>query len=90
MSYIQDYPFSKIKIDRKFIGRIGRDEVSTAIIASVCLLASRIGMDIVAEGVETSAQQQALKNLGIHQGQGYLYGKPMPQPVGAPALRLAS
>ena len=76
LSYIQNYPFSRIKIDRNFISRLDEDEVSSAIVASVCLLAKRTRMDIVAEGVETGAQAATLKVLGIHYAQGYLYGRP--------------
>ena len=79
LSYLQSYPFSKIKIDKKFVDRIDTDQVSTAIIASVCVLADRISMDIVAEGVETRLQQNELRRLGIKLAQGYLYGAPAPQ-----------
>ena len=76
LSYVQNYPFSRIKIDRNFINRLDKDDVSSAIVASVCLLAKRTGMDIVAEGVETVRQVAALRELGIHYAQGYLYGRP--------------
>lgn len=91
LSYIQSYPFSKIKIDKKFIDHVDSDNVSTAIIASVCVLADRIHMEIVAEGVETRVQQTALRGLGIRLGQGYLFGRPSPQIVAPqPALQLVS
>lgn len=76
LSYIQNYPFSRIKIDRNFIDRLDKDEVSSAIVASVCLLAKRTQMDVVAEGVETRRQVATLKDLGICYAQGYLYGRP--------------
>ena len=78
LSYIQAYPFSKIKIDRKFVDRIDSDPVSAAIIASVCVLAERTHMEIIAEGVETQTQELALRRLGIKHAQGYLYGRPVP------------
>ena len=90
LAYLHSYPFSKIKIDRKFIDRIDSDHVATAIIAAVCLLADRICMDIVAEGVETRVQQAALRRLGIKLAQGYLFGRPAPDVEPAPLLRLIS
>jgi diguanylate cyclase (GGDEF)-like protein len=76
LAYIQKYPFSKIKIDREFVRNIPADKVSSAIVASVCLLAARIGMSVVAEGVETEVQRRALADLGVDLGQGYLFGRP--------------
>ena len=91
LSYLQSYPFSKIKIDKKFVDRIDTDQVSTAIIASVCVLADRISMDIVAEGVETRLQQNELRRLGIKLAQGYLYGAPAPQTAKLrPRLKIVS
>ena len=87
LSYIQDYPFSQIKIDRKFIDRIDSDPISAAIIASVCVLAERTHMEIVAEGVETRAQEAALLKLGIKLAQGYLYGRPRPLALAPRKLR---
>lgn len=81
LGYIQSYPFSRIKIDRNFINRIDMDEVSPAIVASVCLLASQTHMDVVAEGVETRPQAEKLKGFGIQYAQGYLYGRPQLRPV---------
>jgi predicted signal transduction protein with EAL and GGDEF domain len=88
LSYIQCYPFSRIKIDKKFIDKIDADRTSAAIIAAVFELAARINLDIVAEGVETRAQQAALRNLGITLAQGYLYGHPAPQIIAPKRLHL--
>jgi diguanylate cyclase (GGDEF)-like protein len=78
LAYIQNYPFSNIKIDRKFVESIHSDRVASAIVASVCVLAARIQMTVVAEGVETQAQQRSLVELGVELAQGYLYGRPAP------------
>jgi diguanylate cyclase (GGDEF)-like protein len=88
LAYIQCYPFSRIKIDKKFIDNIDTDRTSAAIIAAVFELAARIDVDIVAEGVETRAQQAALRNLGVTLAQGYLYGRPAPQIVAPKRLHL--
>jgi EAL domain-containing protein (putative c-di-GMP-specific phosphodiesterase class I) len=85
LSYIQDYPFSKIKIDRKFVERIDKDPVSSAIVASVCVLAERTRMEIIAEGVENKVQEIALRRLGVKHAQGFLYGRPWPELLTAPA-----
>ena len=89
LAYIQNYPFSKIKIDRKFVQNIHTDHVSSAIVASVCVLAARIQMTVVAEGVETQAQQRALVDLGVDLAQGYLYGRPAPMARAGAQRRLA-
>ena len=89
LAYIQNYPFSKIKIDRKFVQNIHADHISSAIVASVCVLAARIQMIVVAEGVETQAQQRALVDLGVDLAQGYLYGRPAPMARAAAQRRLA-
>jgi EAL domain-containing protein (putative c-di-GMP-specific phosphodiesterase class I) len=88
LSYIQAYPFSKIKIDRKFVERIENDPVSSAIIASVCVLAERTRMEIIAEGVENRVQEIALRQLGIKHAQGFLYGRPRPILLPAPTTIL--
>jgi diguanylate cyclase (GGDEF)-like protein len=88
LSYIQCYPFSRIKIDKKFIDKIDTDRRSAAIIAAVFELAARIDVDIVAEGVETRAQQAALRNLGVTLAQGYLYGRPAAQIIAPKRLHL--
>ena len=89
LAYIQNYPFSMVKIDRKFVQNIHIDPVSSAIVASVCVLAARIQMTVVAEGVETQAQQRALVDLGVDLAQGYLYGRPAPMARIAAQRRVA-
>jgi diguanylate cyclase (GGDEF)-like protein len=90
LAYIQSYPFSKIKIDRKFVENIDSDRVSGAIVASVCALAERIDMQVIAEGVETQVQSQALRELGVELAQGYLYGRPSRIVNAPPKLQLVA
>ena len=66
LGYIQSYPISTIKIDKKFIDNIDTDRVSAAIIAAVFELAARIDLDIIAEGLETRVQHVALRKLGLN------------------------
>jgi diguanylate cyclase (GGDEF)-like protein len=90
LSYIQDFPISTIKIDKKFVDRIATDRKSSAIVAAIVALADGLGMEVVAEGVETIVQEIALKRLGITHAQGYLYGKPAPDALSMEGARLAS
>jgi diguanylate cyclase (GGDEF)-like protein len=81
LSYIRDYPFSKIKIDKRFVDGVDSDATSSAIISAVCALSLRLGIMVVAEGVETRAQEEALRKLGVLRAQGYLYGRPIAGPL---------
>lgn len=77
LGYIPRFPFSKIKIDRLFVERVAVDKGSVAIVRSVVELARGFDITVIAEGIETRAQEEALRRLGCHIGQGYLYGRPM-------------
>jgi diguanylate cyclase (GGDEF)-like protein len=79
LSYIHSYPFSKIKIDKSFIDHIESGRESVAIVSAVRVLAEKLDMELVAEGVETLRQHLVLRQLGVTQAQGYFYGKPLPR-----------
>ncbi|WP_374545130.1 putative bifunctional diguanylate cyclase/phosphodiesterase [Rhodoblastus sp.] len=79
LSYIHSYPFSKIKIDKSFIDHIENGRESVAIVSAVRVLAEKLDMELVAEGVETLRQHMVLRQLGVTQAQGYFYGKPQPR-----------
>src|ERR1700691_1869553 len=70
LGYIQSYPISTIKIDKKFIDNIDTYRTSAAIIAAVFELAARIDLVILVEGVETRVQHVALRKLGLTLAQG--------------------
>jgi EAL domain-containing protein (putative c-di-GMP-specific phosphodiesterase class I) len=76
LSYIQSYPFAKIKLDKKFVDQIETHRTSAAIVVAVRILSERIGVELVAEGVETERQHLALRALGITLAQGFLFGRP--------------
>ncbi len=78
LSYIQSYPFAKIKLDKKFVDQIETHRTSAAIVAAVRLLSEHLGVELVAEGVETERQHHALRALGVTRAQGYLFGRPAP------------
>jgi diguanylate cyclase (GGDEF)-like protein/PAS domain S-box-containing protein len=80
LSYLQAFPFDKIKIDRAFVMNLGRNPQSAAIVRAVIDLGHGLEMSIVAEGVETQEQLDFLANEGCDAVQGYFLGKP--QPIG--------
>lgn len=77
MSYLKRFPVDAIKIDRSFVAGLGRDADDEAIVASIVSLGHTIGKIVVAEGVETVGQLDALRALGTDQGQGYLWSPPV-------------
>lgn len=78
LSYFERFTFDKVKIDRSFVDGIDRSRASTAIIKAIVGLSHELGMGIVAEGVETEAQMQALVSLGCTHLQGFLLSEPLP------------
>jgi diguanylate cyclase (GGDEF)-like protein/PAS domain S-box-containing protein len=78
LSYLQAFPFDKIKIDRAFVMNLGRNPQSAAIVRAVIGLGHGLEMSIVAEGVETLEQLQFLADEGCDAVQGYFIGKPFP------------
>jgi diguanylate cyclase (GGDEF)-like protein/PAS domain S-box-containing protein len=78
LSYLQAFPFDKIKIDRAFVMNLGRNPQSAAIVRAVIGLGHGLEMSIVAEGVETQEQLGFLSEEGCDAVQGYFIGKPLP------------
>ncbi len=78
LSYLRAFPFDKIKIDRSFVADLGQAEGSLAIVRAATRLARDLGMETIAEGIETPLQLLQLRQLGCIEGQGYLFGRPMP------------
>ena len=78
LSYLQAFPFDKIKIDRDFVINLGRNPQSAAIVRAVIDLGHGLEMSIVAEGVETQEQLSFLSEEGCDAVQGYLIGRPAP------------
>jgi diguanylate cyclase (GGDEF)-like protein len=77
LSYILDFPFSKIKIDKKFTGSLYLNTASPAIIKAVAQLAGDLSLEVVVEGIETMEQEAYVRTLGPTQGQGYLFSVPL-------------
>ena len=80
LGYVQRFPLKMIKIDRSFVDPLGHDasQRSSAIVSAILALSHSLGLEVVAEGVETEAQQQALLAMGCVYAQGYLFGRPQP------------
>ncbi|MFV0448107.1 MAG: putative bifunctional diguanylate cyclase/phosphodiesterase [Vibrio sp.] len=77
LNYLKNLPIDTIKIDRSFIQELPHSNGDKAITTSVCTWAENFGMDVIAEGVETSEQLQFLKDIGCNTVQGYMFAKPM-------------
>jgi len=78
LSYLHELPIDALKIDRSFVGAMGDDERKIKIVQSILVLGKSLGIDVVAEGVETSQQAELLRRLGCEQAQGYFFARPVP------------
>src|SRR5690606_30826740 len=78
LSYLKQLPVDAIKLDRRFIAGLPGDHHDLAIVRAVAGLAREIGLGVVAEGVETQAQAQAVRDCGIHRAQGFLFAPALP------------
>lgn len=79
LSYLHQFPINSLKIDRSFVSQLDSDMTgqSLKIVSAITALAHNLGLDIVAEGIETQEQMQQLKQLKCEKGQGYLFSKPV-------------
>ena len=86
LSYLQEYPFDFIKIDKSFISKIVTDRTQRAIVKAILDLANALDMEVVAEGIETEQQRDLLLQMGCAYGQGYWFGKPVTADVATALL----
>lgn len=86
LQYIKRMPLSQLKIDRSFISGLETDANDQSIVKMIVVMAQELGMNVIAEGVETVEQRDHLIELGCHYFQGYLFSKP--QPIDAFSLLL--
>jgi EAL domain-containing protein (putative c-di-GMP-specific phosphodiesterase class I) len=77
LAYVHRLPFRTLKIDRSFVFDLPEVREARAIVTAVVNLAHELGMDVIAEGVETESQRDFLAELGCDMAQGYLFGRPM-------------
>ena len=77
LAYLKKFPLNTLKIDKAFVDDIEESEQGRNMVATIVTIAHNLGMDVVAEGVETNQQLSFLSGLGCEQLQGYLYSKPL-------------
>ena len=78
LNYLHAFPFDVLKIDRSFVGRMTQGEPPRQIVRTIIDLARALGMDVVAEGIETPEQYHLLRQMGCRFGQGFLFATPLP------------
>ncbi|MDO8878826.1 MAG: EAL domain-containing protein, partial [Pseudolabrys sp.] len=77
LNYLRKFPFQKIKIDQCFIRDRGNEREARAIIGAIASLGAGLDKVVVAEGIETEEQRKLVTAQGVHEGQGYLFSRPV-------------
>lgn len=77
LSYLHRFPFDTLKVDRSFVNAMEEIGQDSAIVKTIIMLGHTLGMDVVAEGIETASQMTKLQALNCEYGQGYLFSKPL-------------
>lgn len=78
LAYLQQLPLDTLKIDQSFVRRMGEKGSSTTIVKAIIGLAHNLGLELIAEGVETQEQYDLLRQFGCQLGQGFLFSRPVP------------
>ncbi len=78
LTYLQKFRPDILKIDRSFVEHLGSSNADESVVAVCSALSNRMGMRLVAEGVETETQLERIRDLECHEAQGYLFGRPIP------------
>jgi diguanylate cyclase (GGDEF)-like protein/PAS domain S-box-containing protein len=81
LSRLQSFPIDALKIDRSFVNKMISNPESLEIVRAIVTLAHNLGLDAIAEGVETKEQVEQLRSLGCDYAQGYFYSRPLPDRV---------
>jgi EAL domain-containing protein (putative c-di-GMP-specific phosphodiesterase class I) len=77
LNHLHSFPFDVLKIDRSFVGRMTEGDQPLQIVRTIIELARVMGMDVVAEGIETPEQYRLLRQMGCRFGQGFLFARPL-------------
>jgi EAL domain-containing protein (putative c-di-GMP-specific phosphodiesterase class I) len=88
LNHLHSFPFDVLKIDRSFVGRMTEGDQPLQIVRTIIELARVLGMDVVAEGIETYEQYRLLRQLGCRFGRGFLFARPMSAEAVTQLLRL--
>lgn len=78
LSLVVELPIDGVKIDQSFVSDIETDNVSQAIVSGVVQVSRHLGISVIAEGVETAGQAEALRRLGVRRAQGFLFSRAVP------------
>jgi EAL domain-containing protein (putative c-di-GMP-specific phosphodiesterase class I) len=78
LSYLQRFPVDTLKIDQSFISAMQTERENCAIVSTIVALGKNLGLQVVAEGVETLSQLEMLRSIGCDAAQGYFFSKPVP------------
>ena len=77
LAQLKQLPVSSLKIDRSFIMDIGSQNEGLQIVEAIIAMSHKLGLDVVAEGIETQEQSDLLEGMGCEMGQGYLFSQPV-------------
>lgn len=87
LGYLRRFPIHRLKIDQSFVRGLPDDREGTAIVGAIISLGQSLGLDVLAEGIETEQQAKSLRDMGCNNGQGFLFGRPMATDECAALLR---
>ena len=87
LAYVRRFPLDELKVDRSFIDRLGQGDSDTALVHTIATLAERLGVRLVAEGIEREEQVTALQAVHCELGQGFLFARPLESEELARVLR---
>ncbi|SEH09194.1 EAL domain-containing protein [Candidatus Venteria ishoeyi] len=87
LSYLKRFPVDTLKIDRSFVRDMAEDDSDQALIRAILAMSQGLGLQVVAEGIETSEQLELLQDLGCTYVQGYYFSKPLPAEKLLPILQ---
>lgn len=90
LSYLHTFPLDVLKVDRSFVSRMSDAPINAEIVRTIVVLAHNLGLEVIAEGVETAADVERLSELGCEYGQGYYFARPLTAEQATEALSRSS
>lgn len=89
LSYLHRFPIDTLKVDQSFVKQMSESNSDLELVKTIIMIGHNLGMDVIAEGVETEEQMQVLRSLGCECGQGYFFAKPLPSEAATALLSTA-